>query len=66
MGNFRMANLSYLTLAAEIIQRLLYLKDTETFLIRPKFFVENWAKAILSKETNLEIKETLYSALSRD
>ena len=66
MGNFRMANLSYLTLAAEIIQRLLYLKDTETFLIRPKIFVENCAKAILSKETNLEIKETLYSALSRD
>ena len=65
-GNFRMANLSYLTLAAEIIQRLLYLKDTETFLIRPKIFVENCAKAILSKETNLEIKETLYSALSRD
>ena len=62
-GTFRTANLEYITIAAEIMQRILQLKDDQTFLIRPNKFIQYSIRSVAKKEKERKIKEKLYSLL---
>ena len=63
-GALRQANIQYMTLAAEIIQRILYLKDDQNFLIRPINLVQQSIKTCARKERDMNLKEELYSLLN--
>ena len=63
-GALRQANIQYMTLAAEIIQRILYLKDDQNFLIRPINLVQQSIKTCARKERDMNLKEEFYSLLN--
>ena len=52
-----------LTLHAEIIQRILYLKDDANYLIHPKTFVNAAIKDLIVKENKINIKNELRDLL---
>ena len=66
LGIFKEANTSYISLAAEILLRISYLDDNQTYLILPKKIVEHSIKSIASRERNRQIKEELYSLLDTE
>ena len=62
-GAFNESTLTSLTINAEILLRLSYLKDDQTYLIHPKTFVANCLKCILLNEGRREIKEEVKTLL---
>ena len=64
LGTFTNSNIAYLTLSAEILQRISYLKDDQTYLIHPKAFVANAIKSLIKKEKDSVLKEVYCSALN--
>ena len=58
------SNLTTLTLKAEIIQRILYPKDNQTYLIHPRTFVKNAIEFLIGRETATETKEGLKDLLT--
>ena len=52
-----------LTIKAEILQRILQLKDEPTYLIRPKIFVTKSIELLIKRENSNELKERLKDLL---
>ena len=52
-----------LTARAEILQRILYLRDDQSYLIHPKAFVQLSLKGIIKREVKSDIKEHLTNLL---
>ena len=52
-----------LTLRAEILQRILSLKDNQTYLIRPKIFVNNSIKFLIKREGSSKVRNGLKDLL---
>ena len=57
------SNLAVLTLNAEILLRISYLKDDQNYLLMPKRFVDNAIVYLLRKEKNRRIKDELEALL---
>ena len=62
MGTFINSDQAYLTLAAEIIQRITRLKDDQDYLLHPKHFVNLAIRSLAIKEGNKSLKD-LFCAL---
>ena len=58
-------NLTTLTLRAEIMKMILYLKPDQNYLVHPKQLVINCVKSLIIKEGKTEIKESFIEALNR-
>ena len=58
------SDLTELTIHAEIIQRILYLKEDQNYLLHPKTFVKLAIKELTIKEGNSRIKNTLRDLLA--
>ena len=58
------SNLVTLTINAEVCQRILYLKDSNEYLIHPRKFVELAIKAVERKEKDPELKRALGTLLA--
>lgn len=65
LGAFTNSNKAFVTLAAEILGKIMGLRDEENFLIHPKFFVRNSIKALSIKEKDAKLRE-LYSEILRE
>ena len=57
------SNLAILTLNAEVLLRISYLKDDQTFLVHPKVMIRSCIKALIRNEKNGGLKETLQTLL---
>ena len=64
MGSNPESNPTILTLNAEILLRISYLRDDQNYLIHPKAFVTNCIKALIRNERKTDIKEGLNSLLA--
>ena len=51
------SNLAVLTLNAEILLRISYLKDDQNYLLHPRVLVLNCIRTITKNEKNRDIKE---------
>ena len=56
-------NLTNLTINAEVLMRLSYLRDEQNYLIHPKIFVANCLKSIATHETKNDIRNEVKSLL---
>ena len=54
-----------LTIHSEIINRILYLRDSAEYLLRPKAFVRQTLEYLTRKEKSWEIKRDLEDLLTR-
>ena len=63
MGSYLNSEVVVLTLNAEILLRLLALKDDDNYLIHPKHFVRNAVSYLTKREKKREVKEGLKSIL---
>ena len=63
MGGYRTSNTTVLTINAEILHRILTLKDDASYLVHPKVFVKNSISYLIRKEKANEIKNGLRSIL---
>ena len=63
IGGFRDSNPTILTINAEILLRIQYLKDNQEYLIHPKTFVISCLKTIVRNERNKEVKEAIEALL---
>ena len=63
VGAYLDSNPTILTINAEILLRILSLKDDENHLIHPKHFVRNALKYLVRREKKEEIKRNLKSVL---
>ena len=59
------SNLELLTIHAEILNRIMLLKDDARYLIRPKVFVKLGIAHLLKMEKNSKIKRNLEGLLLR-
>ena len=64
MGSNYESNLTVLTLNAEVLLRISYLKADQNFLLHPKTFVKNCLRTLARNEKNVEVKETLENLLT--
>ena len=64
MGAGANESLANLTIKAEVLNRILQLKDEYTFLIHPKKFVKLAIEAVGKKETKRELKEEINDLLN--
>ena len=62
-GGYLTSSSTIITLNAEIMQRILVLKDEEQFLVHPKHFVKNALGYLLKKEKKPSIKNEIKSIL---
>jgi hypothetical protein len=62
MGSHLEANLATLTLTAEIILRITYLRDEQNYLLLPRTLVTNCIKTLARNETG-ELKQALKNLL---
>ena len=61
MGTDVRSTLAVLTSHAEILNKILSLRDEATYIIRPKIFVRMTFEALIKKERNKMIKRDLKS-----
>ena len=57
------ATLTNLTLNAEVLTRLSYLKDDQNYLVHPKTFVNNCLRTIATHESNEKIRGEIKNLL---
>ena len=55
--------MTVLTLNAEILLKISYLKDEQNYLVHPKTFVKNCLRAIERNERKTKIKEEIKALL---
>ena len=65
LGTHIGSNLMTLTIHSEIINRILYLRDSAEYLLRPKAFVRQTLEYLTRKEKSWEIKRDLEDLLKR-
>ena len=63
LGAFRGCKVAKLTLHAELLGRIISLRDDLTYVVRPRSFVENALHYLIKKEKNREIKSDLEALL---
>ena len=57
------STIASMTLTAEILQMILYLKPNQTYLVHPKYIAHRAVKNLAIKEGNFKIKRLFIDAL---
>ena len=63
IGCYQESSTTSMTLDAEILLRISYLKDAQSYLIHPNILVEQCIKALIRKEKNVRVKEEIKTLL---
>ena len=63
IGSFLDSNQTILTINAEILLRISYLKDDQEYLVHPKTFIKCCLKSIARNERNKSVKEAIEALL---
>ena len=63
LGTLGNSTIASMTLNAEILLRILYLKDSQNYLVHPKVFVKQCLKSVIVKEKKLVIRDSVKALL---